>query len=93
MKINVIKRHFQYGLKEYDVTDERGNYLISIGVAEKVKDADPAKANDDPATDPPNDPPFIDPPATDPPVIDPPADDPITEKPETKKVPGAKNKK
>lgn len=40
MKINVIKDHHHYGLGQHEVSDERGLYLISIGAAEEVKEAE-----------------------------------------------------
>ena len=36
MKVNVIKPHHHYSLGEHEVTEERGNYLISVGIAEEV---------------------------------------------------------
>lgn len=36
MLINVIKPHHHYSLGEHNVSNERGNYLISIGIAEEV---------------------------------------------------------
>lgn len=38
MKVNIIKHHHYYPLGEVDVTDDRGNYLIRVGVAEAVKE-------------------------------------------------------
>lgn len=43
MKINVVKKHDHYALGEHEVTEERGNYLITMGVAEKVLVSFPTK--------------------------------------------------
>ena len=37
MNISIIKKHNFYSLGVHNVTDERGHYLINIGVAEKVE--------------------------------------------------------
>lgn len=45
MKINIIKPHSYYNrFGEHDVEEGRGNYLISIGVAEKVQDSPEGEA-------------------------------------------------
>lgn len=36
MKINIIKDHHSYPLGEQEVTDERAQYLIRMGIAEAV---------------------------------------------------------
>ena len=36
MLINIINPHHHYSLGEHTVSDERGNYLISMGIAEEV---------------------------------------------------------
>ena len=36
MLVNVIKPHHHYSLGEHEVTGERGNYLIAVGIAEEV---------------------------------------------------------
>lgn len=36
MLINIIKPHHHYSLGEHNVSDERGRYLIAMGVAEEV---------------------------------------------------------
>lgn len=44
MKIKVVKDHSNYDFGEHEVTEERGNYLINIGIAEKVEaEPDPKK--------------------------------------------------
>lgn len=37
MKIKVIKAHHHYSLGVHEVTEERGNYLIGTGIAEKIE--------------------------------------------------------
>lgn len=36
MKIKIVKDHSAYAKGEADVTTERANYLIRVGVAEKI---------------------------------------------------------
>ena len=36
MKIKMIKPHSEYAKGEHEVSDERANYLILVGAAEKV---------------------------------------------------------
>ena len=36
MRVNVIRLHDYYPLGEQEVTDERGIYLIRLGIAEEV---------------------------------------------------------
>lgn len=43
MKINIIKQHHLLPLGEADVTAERANYLISVGIAEPVKEKKESK--------------------------------------------------
>ena len=38
MEVNIIKQHGNYPLGIANVTDERGHYLIKMGVAEEVKE-------------------------------------------------------
>lgn len=38
MKVNIIKPHPHYPLGEAEVTEERGKYLITVGIAEEVKE-------------------------------------------------------
>jgi hypothetical protein len=37
MKIKVVKEHINYDFGEHEVTEERGNYLVAMGIAEKVE--------------------------------------------------------
>lgn len=37
MIINVVKEHINYTLGFHEVTEERGRYLISMGVAEEAQ--------------------------------------------------------
>lgn len=41
MKVKVIKDHHFYPIGEHEMIDERAKYLISIGVAEEVKEEKP----------------------------------------------------
>ena len=36
MIVNIIKPHHHYSLGEHEVTEERGEYLIAMGIAEEV---------------------------------------------------------
>jgi len=36
MLIKIIKSHHHYSLGEHEVSEDRGNYLISTGIAESV---------------------------------------------------------
>lgn len=36
MKIRIIKHHAYYGVGIHNLPEERGNYLIKMGVAEEV---------------------------------------------------------
>ena len=38
MKIRIIRDHAAYENGEHEVSEERGQYLISVGAAEKVYD-------------------------------------------------------
>ena len=44
MKVNIINEHPFYGKGVVEVSDERGGYLIRIGVAEDVKEKKEFKA-------------------------------------------------
>lgn len=37
MKIKVVKEHINYVVGEHEVSEERGNYLVSMGIAEKAE--------------------------------------------------------
>lgn len=38
MKVNIIKTHWKYPLGEVDLELQTANYLIRVGVAERVRD-------------------------------------------------------
>lgn len=40
MKVKVIKDHHHYGMGHHDVDNARGEYLVKMGIAEKIDNVD-----------------------------------------------------
>lgn len=51
MKVRVIKEHINYSIGEHEVSEERGNYLVAMGIAEKIETSPEPKKEIVPTTE------------------------------------------
>lgn len=51
MKVRIVKEHINYSIGEHEVSEERGNYLVAMGIAEKVETGHESKKEIVPITE------------------------------------------